>query len=192
MRLLPALGVAMALWPLARDAHGRVYLTQQKAIDNAFPAPATVERRVLYLDAEQARRAAEAAGVPVEGRVVPYYVGTRDGQVAGYAYFDTHMVRTLAETIVVLLAPDGRIVRIEILSFDEPEDYLPPKRWLDQFQDRVRTDDLSAKSGIRSLTGATLSARAITQAARRVLALHRLFVAPEAPRGATGKGEGRP
>ncbi len=169
-----ALGAVLLL--AAGTAEARVYLTQEQALDRAFPRPHTVERRTLYLSEAQARRAAESAGVPVEIRVVPYYVGLLYGRADGYAYFDTHLVRTLPETILILLSADGRIVRIDILSFDEPEDYLPTPRWLGQFPGRSLDDELSLKRGIRSLSGATLSARAITDAARRVLALHRLFV----------------
>jgi hypothetical protein len=186
-----AIGVVLALPLLGGTAEGRVYMTQQKALEEAFPAPARFARRTLYLDADQARRASETAGAPVEARVVPYYVGDRDGKVTGYAYFDTHLVRTLAETVLVLLSSEGRIVRIDILSFEEPEDYLPPGRWLAQFPGRHDPDDLAAKGGVRSLTGATLSARAVTQAARRVLALHRLFVAPGEP-PASGGAEAKP
>ncbi|MBI4169151.1 MAG: FMN-binding protein [Acidobacteria bacterium] len=169
-------------------AEGRVYLTQQEALAQAFPAPARAERRVLYLDVDQARRAGDLAGVAVEHRVIPYYVGTVDGCVAGYAYFDTHPVRTLAETIMVLLAPDGRIVRIDLLSFDEPEDYLLSGRWLQQFTGRSLDDDLLLNRGIRAMTGATLSARAVTQAARRILAVHQLLVAPP-PAGSARRPE---
>lgn len=180
------LAVCAALLALgAGEAEARVYLTVPQALDAAFPPPAQVERRTLYLDEAQAGRLAEAAGVPVEFRVLPYYVGSRDGRVIGYAYFDTHLVRTLPETILILVAPDGRLSRIDIVSFDEPEDYLPPGRWLQQFPGR-RLEDLGARQGLRALTGATLSSRAVTRAARRVLALHRLFVAaPQA--GAPGK-----
>jgi hypothetical protein len=161
-------------------AEGRVFMTQQQAIALAFPPPQAVERRTLYLSAEQTRRAADVAGVPVESRVVVYYTGARDGRPTGYAYFDTHLVRTLPETVMILLAPDGRIARIDILSFEEPQDYLPPDRWLQQFPGRALDDELALQRGIRSITGASLSARAVTRAARRVLALHRLFVAPGA------------
>jgi hypothetical protein len=177
----------------AGSTEARVYMTQRQAIDRAFPPPHTVERRTLYLSEAQARRAATTAGVPVEVRVVPYYVGLLSGRPAGYAYFDTHLVRTLSETILILLSAEGRIIRIDILSFDEPEDYLPTPRWMEQFPGRSLDDDLSLNRGIRSLSGATLSARAITGAARRVLALHRLFVDPQsgsetAPRGNPGGG----
>jgi len=164
---------------VAGRAGARVYLTTQQALDAVFPPPTTVERRTLYLDEAQARRAAETAGAPVEIRVVPYYVGSRDGRLAGYAYFDTHLVRTLPETILVLVAPGGDVARIEILSFDEPEDYLPGQRWLRQFPGRT-LGDLGGREGIRALTGATLSSRAVTQAVRRILALHHLYVAPPA------------
>jgi hypothetical protein len=183
-----ACALLLFLLPLAGEAQARVYLTQQQAIDRAFPPPQRVERRTLYLDAGQVRRTAEQAGVPVETRVVVYYVGLRDGEVTGYAYFDSHLVRTLPETIGVLLDPGGRIVRIEVLSFDEPEDYLPGARWLQQFPGHGLDPDLALGRGIRAMTGATLSARAITQAARRILALHRLWVAPgPAPAGADGR-----
>lgn len=181
-----ALGIALLL--ASGTIQARVFLTQQQAIDHAFPPPHTVERRTLYLSDAQARRAATTAGVPVEVRVVPYYVGLLSGRPAGYAYFDTHLVRTLPETILILLSAEGRITRIDIVSFDEPEDYLPTPRWIEQFPGRALDDDLRLGRGIRSLSGATLSARAIVDAARRVLALHRLFVDPGAGPGSTAPG----
>ena len=39
-------------------------------------------------------------------------------------------------------------------------------------------DELSMKRGIRAVTGATLTARATTDAARRVLALHHVLTSP--------------
>jgi hypothetical protein len=188
LRLAPCV-IVVAL--AAGQAQGRVFMTQQQAIERAFPPPQAVERKTLYLSGEQARRAAEVAGVPVESRVIVYYAGARDGRATGYAYFDTHVVRTLPETVLILVAPGGRLSRIDILSFEEPEDYLPPGRWLQQFPGRDLDDDLALRRGIRSLTGASLSARAVTQAARRVLALHQLFVDPRPGPEEAGKGRER-
>jgi hypothetical protein len=174
--------VLLALAPAAAGA--RVIMDQPQALRTVFPPPAAVERRTLYLDPDQVRRAADLAGVPVESRVVTFYVASAgtlgNGSVLGYAYFDTHLVRTLPESIMIVVGPDGRIRRIDILSFDEPDDYFPKDRWREQFPGRQLDDDLALDRGIRTLTGATLSARAVTQAARRVLALHRLFVAQAA------------
>lgn len=140
----------------------------------AFPPPVQVERKTLYLDDAQAAAAAREAGTKITGRVVPYYVGRREGKTVGYAYFDTHLVRTLPETIMVLLDPAGGVRKIEILSFSEPEDYFPRKAWLDQFNGRKLDGDLALRRGIRNLAGASLTSEAITAACRRILALHRL------------------
>lgn len=174
--LLLLIGLLLGPEPAA----ARVYRTVDQALETVFPPPQRAERRTLYLDDERVRRAEDASGVRVEARVVSYYVGVTEGRVAGYAYLDTHLVRTLPETVMIVVAPDGVLLRIDVLSFDEPEDYLPTGRWLQQFEGRS-LQDLGAGRGIRTLTGATLSSRAVTQAARRILALHRLFVAPPPP-----------
>jgi hypothetical protein len=167
-----------ALLLLAGTAEARVLLTQDEALKLAFPAPQTVERRTLYLDEAQAARAAHEAGVPVEVRVVPYYVGSQEGHVTGYAYFDTHLVRTFPETILVRLRPDGAIAAIDIVAFDEPDEYRTTPRWLQQFQGQGGPESGDLGTKIRSLSGATLSARAVTEAAKRIVTLHRLYVAP--------------
>lgn len=179
MRILLRIGapVAVVLFSLT-TAPARVLLTQTEALAVAFPAPHEVERRTLYLDAAQVGRTAALAGGPVDGRVFPYYVGRREGRATGYAYFDTHLVRTLPETVMIVVDPDGAIRRIDILSFEEPPEYLPGERWLQQFPGRDLGPGLALNQQIRAVTGATLSSRAITLAARRVLAIHGLWVAP--------------
>jgi hypothetical protein len=51
---------------------------------------------------------------------------------------------------------------------------------------------LSLKGRIHALTGATLSARAITGAARRIMALHELFVDPSGEHDDDETGGGEP
>lgn len=177
--LRTAAGAAILVMGIAAPLGARVLMTQEEALRRAFPPPQTWERRTLYLDEAQAAQAARAAGAPVEARVVPYYVGSDAGRITGYAYFDTHLVRTLPETILVRLRPDGAIEAIDVLAFDEPDEYRTTPRWLQQFQGQG-AGGADPGGRIRSLTGATLSARAVTDAARRIVALHRLFVAPAA------------
>jgi hypothetical protein len=187
MRALRAALLLLVVAGACRPAAARVDMTQDEALRLAFPEPETRERRTLYLDDAQAQKAAAEAGVPVEARVVPYYVGMSGHTVTGYAFFDTHLVRTLSETVMVRLTPAGAIVAIDILSFDEPEDYKVNPRWLEQFKGRRSDETARLPAGIRAMTGATLSARAITDAARRVLALYHLYVerpAATAPGGA--------
>jgi len=161
----------------------KVFLTVDEGLKLAFPG-AQVERRTAYLSPEQLKRARELAGVEVPSALLTYYVATRDGKLAnlvnvvGTAYFDTHLVRTLPETVMVVVDPLGKVVRVEVISFGEPEQYLPRGAWYGQFGGKGLDPDLDLKRGIHPVAGATLTARATTAAVRRVLALHRVLANP--------------
>ena len=161
--------IAAAIGFFALAAPARVFMTQQQALASAFPN-AKATRQVHYLTPEQLQAAQKESGVEFSDRMIVRYAGPN-----GYAYFDTHRVRTLPETVMVLVTADGKIDRIEILSFDEPPEYLPKERWMDQFDGRRLDEDLSLKRKIRPLSGASLSARAITNASRKILALHKVI-----------------
>jgi Na+-translocating ferredoxin:NAD+ oxidoreductase RnfG subunit len=164
---------AAVLAATATDA--KVFLSQEEALKLAFPE-ATVERKTAFLTTEQQREAqALSKDEELPSALVVYYVATREGQTVGTAYFDTHIVRTMPETIMVVVDPQGRAARIEVLAFQEPEEFLPRPRWYEQFQGKPLNGELSMKRGIRPVAGATLTARATTEAARRVLALHEVL-----------------
>lgn len=175
LRLLVAIA---AVATVARAAHARVFMTQQQALASAFPPGTQVTRQALFLTAEQRSAARKESGVDFADRMTVRYRGTSGDRVIGYAYFDTHRVRTLPETIMIVVAADAKVDRIEILSFDEPADYQPKQRWIDQFRGRKLDGELSLKRAIRPISGASLSGRAIMNASRKVLALHRAIGPP--------------
>ncbi len=158
-------------------ADAQVFLSQDEALGIAFPPPATVERETAFLREEQLARARALAGSDVRlgQRVVTYYVGWRDGRPVGVAYFDAHRVRTMREVAMILVLPDGTIDRVEVLSFLEPPEYMASEPWIEQLVGHGLTDDLAVNRGIINLTGATLTAGALTRAARRILALHEVI-----------------
>jgi hypothetical protein len=166
--------LAVALILAAAPAVAKVFLTQEEALKLAFPG-AVVERRTAFLTAAESRDVAALSGSPPPSALAVAYVATKEGRLAGTAYFDTHVVRTQPETLMVVVTPEGTIGRIEILSFSEPEDYLPREHWYAQFPGKALDEELSVKRGIRAVSGATLTARATTEAARRILALHRVL-----------------
>ena len=168
-----ALGLAGILAiPAALAA--RVYLTVDEALAQAFPG-CSVERTTVFLTDAQLARARELAQEEIESALVHPYRATCDGRVGGTAYFDSHRVRTLPETVMVAVDADGRVRRIEVLSFKEPPDYLPRDAWYEQFDGRALDDDLRIDRAIRPITGATLTARATASAVRRLLALDRIL-----------------
>ncbi len=149
-------------------------LTQTEALALAFPEADSTERRTAYLTEGEVERALELAGEDVRrpSSIVTHYVALQGGAPVGVAYFDAHRVRTLNEVLMVVVGLDDRVGRIETVSFREPPEYEAPEGWLELFEGRRLDEDLSLKGDIPTMTGATLTARAVTRATRRILALH--------------------
>ncbi len=160
-------------------ASAKVFLTVDEALRLAFSG-CEVTRRTAYLTPAQVAKAKQLSGVEVASALVTFHEARREGRLVGTAYFDTHRVRTLPETLLVVVDPQGRVARVEVLSFREPEEYLPRGNWYEQFRNRRLDRELALKAGVHPVTGATLTARATASAVRRVLALHQV-IAAEAP-----------
>jgi hypothetical protein len=168
-----AIALAAAFVTLATQA--RVFMTQQEALAAAFPAGGKVTRQTFFLTKQQIDDAQRESGVKFDQQLVIRYMGTAGDKIAGYAYFDTHRVRTEPETVMIVVTPDGRVDRIDILSFEEPTDYFPKKRWVDQILGRKLDNELSLNKAIRPLSGASLTGQAIVNASRKILALHHVI-----------------
>jgi FMN-binding domain len=188
------LGVALLACGLlqsnARGAGGggKANLTVEEALALVF-GDAQVEHGTVYLTDEQRARAEELSGSELASAIAHPYFARKDGHVIGTAWIDTHRVRTLRESVMVVVAPDQRVSRVELLAFGEPEEYAPRARWYAQFTGRKLDDELSTKRAIQGVTGATLTARATTAAVRRALALQRVIdgTPPEPPSGGGGE-----
>lgn len=170
-----ALVAAAALLGGAAHARSIVYESREEALARAFPPPAVIERQTHFLTSEQRDRASREARSKVESALVVAYVGKVGERLLGTAYFDTHPVRTLTETLLVTVRPDGSVGTVDVVAFGEPEDYLPRPAWLRLFFGRKLDTDLAVGRGLAHVSGATLTTRAIADAVRRVLAVHALL-----------------
>jgi len=155
----------------------KVFLTVPQALERFMPAGAIVSSQTAYLTDAQLSAAKALAGrsTKIESAIVPYYVAKQVKQPIHYAYLDTHLVRTLPETVMIFIDDQDTINRIEVLSFREPPDYLPKERWFQQFSGKQLSPKLSLTGEIHGITGATLTSRAQLTAVRRILALHQVI-----------------
>ncbi|MCK6570373.1 FMN-binding protein [Myxococcota bacterium] len=157
------------LWPAAAGA--AVFHSKESAIKAAFPDAERVDARPVYLSTEDVEWVGRVAGATPTDRVVTAYVGLRGGQAIGYGFIDTHLVRSLPESVLIVVSPAGEVVRTLQLAFHEPPEYQASPRWLSQFTGRRLEPQLAIGRGVDVITGASMTARALTTAHRRVLAL---------------------
>lgn len=173
LRFRHAIYLALLLALLPHQSQAGVRLGGDEALALAFPG-CKLERQTIFLTKAQHQAAEALAGSKVESALLHPYQATCEGKPGGVAYFDVHRVRTLPERLLIAIDAKGRVLRIEVLSFDEPQDYLPRKGWYGQFVGKRLEDGLDLEGAIRPVTGATLTARATARAVRRVMALHRV------------------
>jgi hypothetical protein len=169
LHLLSVVALAGAALLGAAPAQARLLLAQKDALALAFPG-AKPERRTVFLTDAQAKEATARARSKIESKVWSYYASSTT-----LAYFETHPVRTMDETIMVVLEPSGAVRFVEILAFSEPDDYIAPAAWLGQFKEKPLDDELALRRSLRGITGSTLTAEAVAAAVRRVLAVHEVI-----------------
>jgi Na+-translocating ferredoxin:NAD+ oxidoreductase RnfG subunit len=165
----------LALVPARSDA--RILLTREAAFIQVFGPQAKVDPRTVYLTPPQVEAVEQAAGAKLASARVVAYRGLLGDSLVGTAYLDTHPVRSQMETVMIVVTPEGKVGAVEVLAFNEPDDYLPPPRWLERFDGRTLSKDLKPGLAVPSLSGATLTARAVSAAVRRTLALHAALAA---------------
>jgi hypothetical protein len=189
-RIFTAALAAVVVAGAAATAAAKVFLAKDEALALAFPDADRVDARSVLLTAAQKAAVEERTGAALESQLWTIYEGWRGTERQGYALIDNHVVRTLPEAVMVVLDPSGRVRRVEVLAFYEPPEYQPSERWIDQFEGRRLDDELALRRGIQGITGATMSAVAMTAGVRRMLAIFEVVVrdpaaavAPAAPTG---------
>ncbi|HMB68080.1 MAG TPA: FMN-binding protein [bacterium] len=178
---MAAIAAAAVVGPAAVPVHAEVFHSRESALRLAFPDADRVEPVDVMLTREQAERVQRLAGVKPESRMVTAYAGWSGTRPLGWAFLDTHGVRTLPETVMLVVSPDGRIQQTRLLAFHEPPEYRPAEGWFARLTGARLDDDLKLGHGVDGISGATLSAQAVAAAARRVLAVWQVALSPPGP-----------
>jgi hypothetical protein len=166
-----AVALILAVGPLLASQ----LLTRERALTAAYPG-AAIQAETIFLTDAQRREAASLSGVEIPTPMIARYIATSGGVPVGRGYVDTHVVRTKRESLLILLDADGSLKRIEVTAFLEPPEYLAGETWYRQYEGKSLDGDLNLDRAIRTLAGATLTARATNQAVRRVLAIDKVLM----------------
>ena len=163
--------VTFAAILLPHVASAKVFLTLEEALKSSF-SHCTTKTESIYFDTNQLSEIKKLVHQELSSKTMTRYKAVCDDKKIRYAYTDTHRVRTKLETIFVVVSDKAEIEKIEVLSFDEPEEYIPKKKWYSKFENHKLSPELEIKREIPPVTGASLTARATTLAAQRILGIH--------------------
>ncbi|CUS88509.1 FMN-binding protein [Candidatus Kryptobacter tengchongensis] len=135
-----------------------------------------IEIKNITISDSQAEKVKELSGIKIENRLVTFYLVKVNSKIKAYAYVDIHIVRTHPEVVLYVLNERGEIELIQILSFKEPPEYMADDNWLRYLKGKtIGKDLLRLRRDVPNMTGATLTAKAITDNARKVIALWKVI-----------------
>jgi Na+-translocating ferredoxin:NAD+ oxidoreductase RnfG subunit len=100
------------------------------------------------------------------------WIGSRQGAPVGYGVVLDITGKEQPITFMVAVSPDGSIIGIEVLIYRESQGSdIRSARFMRQFTGKTLDAPLKLNRDIDSISGATLSSRSTTHAAKKALAL---------------------
>ena len=151
----------------------QVYLTKKRAFEIAFPGADKVDREKKWLTKEQKKAIGDLCLQNFESNRVTFYVEKRDGVPMGYAIIDHEIGKSFPITFMVVLNVDGSVRDVEIMVYREPRGWeVRYPSFMDQFTGKNADTDYRI---INSITGATLSVRAMVKGVSRATAAYKVL-----------------
>lgn len=139
--------------------------TFEKVIESKFK-DCSLTKENVFLNNTQEKKIKEKLNSKVSSLLLRFKTDCQKEK--SYIYVDSHNVRTLNETVVVEIK-NNKLNFLEIASFMEPKEYLPPRKWLDLFYKKEI-------SKVDALTGATLSQNAIKNVVKKYLVIDSILL----------------
>ncbi|MCS7230110.1 MAG: FMN-binding protein [Candidatus Kryptonium sp.] len=147
----------------------------EKVLSEIYP-DSKIEIKNIVISDLQAEKVKNLSGVEIDTRLITFYLVKSNSKIRAYAYVDVHIVRTHPEVVLYVLNERGEIELIQILSFKEPPEYMADENWLKYLKGKTLGKDLlKLRRDVPNMTGATLTAKAITDNARKVIALWKII-----------------
>ena len=151
----------------------QVYLTKKQAFEIAFPGADKVDREKKWLTDEQKKSIGDLCLQKFKPNRVTFYVGKRGGVPMGYAIIDHEIGKSFPITFMVVLNVDGSVRDVEIMVYREPRGWeVRYPSFMDQFTGKNADTDYRI---INSITGATLSVRAMVKGVSRATAAYKVL-----------------
>lgn len=172
--LLP--GVALASPAFAVD-----YLSTVQAQTLLFPAAKDFVEQPLKFNDEQRERIKSASGLRQRWDEQKVWRVERDGALQGWMLVDEVIGKHEFITYAAAISPDGHVLGVEIMSYRETHGgQVRDAAWRKSLVGKTLADPFKLDQDVPNISGATLSCRNVMDGVKRLLAIHKLFLAPHA------------
>ena len=146
-----------------------------KIIKASFSKSVTLSNKKFKLTPKEIKHVQKNAKARVDSNLIRMYTVHNSKNVEGYAVIIVQKVRTKRAAVLYIIDAKEKIKSIEIWAFNEPSEYKPNEAWKSVFDGKSKEDNLFSGKGIPTISGATLSARAISDASRIALSIVEMY-----------------
>jgi Na+-translocating ferredoxin:NAD+ oxidoreductase RnfG subunit len=142
------------------------------AMRRVFPDAATYNLFTVSIDSAATAHLYARTGQIVRGRVMIRQALNAKGKPIGFGITDDVKGKEQPITYITLIKPDGSIADVEILLYREAYGgEIQHEGFRKQFRGENASSDIRLGHDIQSIAGATISSRAITNGARKLVTL---------------------
>ena len=155
----------------ALSLSAQVLISPQDAMSYTYGVDAKIEKKNILLSKTQAKKIQTESRVKLKSKIFRIFKATQESKTLGYGVLVNRKVRS-KNAVVLYLISNNILKSIEIIAFNEPREYLPSKQWNAQFKNTPTNTMLRVSKDIPTITGATLSARSVTESSRVAFAVY--------------------
>ena len=165
--------VPAAIYAVAPQCIAAKYMSVDQARALIFPVADEYVMKPVQLTPEQMREIDNASGVAGRTSQQQVWQALSKGKLIGWFFVDQVIGKHELITYALGINADGSVRQIEIIEY--LENYGSQVRypnWREQFVGKTADSLLRVDSDITNISGATLSARHLTDGIKRLLFLH--------------------
>jgi Na+-translocating ferredoxin:NAD+ oxidoreductase RnfG subunit len=163
---------------LATPAQATDYLSVAQAQTLLFPAASNFNEQTLKFDTTRRDAIKAASGLRQRWDEQKAWRAERDGALLGWLLVDEVVGKHEFITYATAISPDGHVLGVEILSYRETHGgQVRDAGWRKRFLGKTLADPFKLDEDIPNISGATLSCRNVTDGVKRLLAIHKLYLA---------------
>jgi len=155
----------LSLFLSALSLNAVMLISPQEAMNFAYGEDAKIVKKNILLTKKQASVIQKEARGKLRSKIFRIFKATKNNKILGYGILVNKKVRS-KNAVILYFISNGILKSIEIIAFNEPMEYLPSKKWNSQFENIETEKMLRVSKEIPTISGATLSARTITDGSR--------------------------
>ncbi|MFT7004750.1 MAG: hypothetical protein ACJAWW_002115 [Sulfurimonas sp.] len=157
---------------LALPLSAKILISPIDAMKQSYGIDANVVKKNILLNKRQATIIQKNAKTKLSSKIFRIFKATKNDKILGYGILINKKIRSKNAVALYLISKDSTLLGIEIIAFNEPMEYIPSKKWMSQFENVSTDKHFRVGRNIPTITGATLSARSLTDSSRIAFAFY--------------------